>query len=299
MVPPLVSHVSVRQQFPAARVQGCLTERPEMVLAFATDGDTDQLVGIALVCNGISLADRSSQPDNVVIAVPKSLEQTARSFLRRVIPFHIVFVPARHHPDDRYYVQLSLIDIARQCAQSRFVALDYDHILPGSTTIEWPMHLKQLNVSSLVTKVPTTSPLHHTLHTHYNISLISGHAEPFLKVAEYWEESYKNIESTVPVRNRTELAFSLAAQSANISLNPSKPELQASFDNHHTPTVLYHYGGNTLASTHVKQQLNHFSTNLGLSATSKDLAVLHRKLLLSCQELANRDHSSDDEHTKG
>ena len=225
--------------------------------AFVTDGNADQLLGIAsLLYNLITPSYKQSKPSPVWVLAPQfPVVQALKHLL--ALDLDIRYLRVAQRDDDKYYIQMGLTGLFEVLDErDTLVVLDYDHIT--LTRKGMPFHCLDSGVivSSEISELP------HLLgdsHTHPNISLLWGRVRDLSAIAAKWHEAYEELVPLISPRHRVEIAFGVAAQRARVDLKPCSIAIQANFANPSLNTCIFHFGGETNESEQLKEHLRAYA----------------------------------------
>jgi len=274
-------------------------------IALVSDGSPNQLTGIAVTMTAIrdSLAHHSSNA-HFWVALPTDRTSLASPYLKLAagtVPMRLI--SAKSSEADPYYVQLSLADVFQQVPDEEWIiALDYDHVLfrpdafdpwsrvpePCVSSESYPGPADAYGHDCHIASVDNALP-----HRHLNASLIKGNAGDLKKAGIAWRDTYEALTPLVPVRNRAELAFSKAVESATLDIPPCSTEIQASFAMPDARCMLFHYGGDSAEAVQVKQRLFRLSQEYPMYQHSLDyFREMHGILRDTCEGLVMKSHSA-------
>jgi len=236
-------------------------------LAFVTDGDPGQCLGICHILNALSWQTQiqNSLTPIWIVGPQQHEKKILRWFELGSKNRAIRFIAALSHKDDRYYIQLGLnhiIELLR--SRDHLLALDYDHLVLDPFRFPFSLAARGISVSSETSESfglehtgPTASRLQLKLpKKHYGASLIFGNAAELKQVGKLWHNAYDDLRPTVSARYRVEIALALAAERASIDLVPCPIHVQANFSLPSLECCLFHYGGETTMALMMKEQIS-------------------------------------------
>ena len=257
-------------------------------LAFVTDGDNSQILGISLVLRSLRprLANRTSAvPATVWVAAPvQSHEKSARWLQSASANADFRFLPATPRGDDRYFVQLFLVDVFEQISASQVVTcLDYDHVILDAERFPIDTPSVGVTVSSELRKDVANDVLQvfgdQPNLARLNTSLLAGTAASLRGVGKHWVAAYREMRSVAPKRYLAETSFGLAALRAHTLVSPCSPAVQGNFANPTRACFAFHYGGEYNSGMEMKRVLREQADVIPPSGpTGEDLDQITRAL---------------------
>jgi hypothetical protein len=178
---------------------------------------------------------------------------------------NISFVPTPISEDDPYYIQLGICKVFEILSNKEdALYIDYDHLILDNNFTNYFVEKNVIIVSSEIKEIPPVNQ-NIELNYHYNTSLIYGKGEELKKVGTYWTRVYSEIKSNTSYRNRTEIAFTLAAKAAKVKLIPCNENIQSNFSKRAMNFQLFHFGGDSMKSKIMKLFLQNYSNNFNPS----------------------------------
>lgn len=251
----------------------------QLHLAFVTDGSKPQLLGIACILARLIIDDKTTYFSGPIWIL--SPDNTCLNFLRGLWDLDFRVLKTELKDDDKYYVQMGLADLFGLLPPNdRVLSLDYDHIVLHPTTLWSRVRSSDILVSSEITRdlgpsinLTVARPCHSDIlpQRHLNISLIHGKAKDLHMIGKQWRQAYLDLHPVVAVRNRIEIAFSLAVERAAVIAHPCDPLLQANFALPQLNSCLFHYGGESSGAKYLKEQLSMYSRELFNGEVSLEL----------------------------
>jgi hypothetical protein len=260
-------------------------------LCFATDGNEAQILGICLILHGLRTR-LAAQPmkSNVWIAAPQSAhERTAQWLNATGLDVNHRFVRAETRSDDRYFVQLFLIDIFKEVGESDTVTcFDYDHLMLYPESFPFS-DSEVIMVSSEIRAIIPSGVLpmfdKQTELAQLNTSFLFGKSSTLLQIGRHWRSAYDELYPLSDRRHLTEIAFGLAALRAGVKVSPCSDSIQGNFVNSNQRCVAFHYGGETPGALRMKLLLNECAETLPPRGPSSN--DLDRLTHILQQRLAN------------
>jgi hypothetical protein len=239
----------------------------QLHLAFVTDGDPSQCLGICYLLNAFaSRLERQTFPYPVsIVGSQRHESEIRRWFELGCNNLKIKFMAMETCQDDRYYIQLGLRRVIGLLRSHEYLlALDYDHLVLDPIRFPFALPRQGVSVSSEtsdnseldLTDQTTSSGKIEMPKKHFGASLIFGNASDLNEVAEFWHKAYDDLRQRVSARHRVELALGLAAERANVHLLPCPIEVQANFASPTLDCCLFHYGGESTSAFIMKQLIS-------------------------------------------
>jgi len=257
-------------------------------LVFVTEGHLDQLIGIGCILNVLkSLGLIHPSNHRTWIVAPALTVAGVREFIIGGCGgLDLRFVDCETRADDKYYLQLGLRKVFEETdAGETLLSLDYDHLILNPRAFRFSSPGREIIVSSEVQETVAAEAgvdvgEYDLPRRHLNASLIWGRALELRRVGALWPRSYEDLRPLVPQRNRVEVALSLAAERANVSLSPCPPAVQGNFAVPTLDCCLFHYGGETHGSKAMKSKLAELADDhRGRAVRPDDLLMSHELLV--------------------
>ena len=260
-------------------------------LAFVTDGQLYQVIGIAIIINSLL---RYAHPivyrNPIWIVTPQSVvNKTSDYLLAGCGPLDFRFLVGESRLDDKYYIQLGVTEVFEQVdAEDLVLYLDYDHVVLDPAKFTYFSKKSAVEVSSEVNQRTLIELRDHINKgenntdlpsRHLNTSLIYGQASELQKIGSHWVKAYNDLALLVPIRNRTELAFTLAAELARVTVLPCDSVIQANFAEPNSACCVFHYGGDSSSALFMKNLLITLSDKLTSNLTHDDVAYIATELI--------------------
>jgi hypothetical protein len=265
-----------------------------MYLAFVTDGSSYQLVGITGLLHELRTSGSRSQ---LAIVAPCAEWSRVSEWVGKIAEVDVAhFADAVSlRADDRYSIQMDLSGIFTHLGPDESIlCLDYDHLLLKPCPPFNELGNSCIMVSSEVNAdvqhqmiTPMRRPDFSVPNNRANTSLIFGRGAALKTVAELWVQAYDDISSFVKPRFRTEIAFTLAAERAGVSLAAVPVSVQASIATPDPSSCLFHFGGEYPQARELKALLRIESERFGATVpTVEQVLRVHTRLKanLSCLE---------------
>jgi hypothetical protein len=257
-----------------------------MHLAFVTDGSSYQLVGITGILHELHISGSRFQ---LAIVAPCPEWSRVSEWVEKIAKLKVAHFAdtAAKRADDPYSIQMDLSGIfTRLGADEHILCLDYDHLLlkpcPPSIEPSGSCIMVSSEVNSdvqLQMITPTRRPDFSLQNNRGNTSLISGRAEVLKRVANLWIEAYNDLADFVKPRFRTEIAFTLAAERAGVSLAAAPVSIQASVATPDLECWVFHFGGESPKARELKALLRAESERLGATVPSvQQVLRIHTRL---------------------
>ncbi len=240
----------------------------QLHLAFVTDGDPSQCLGICHLLNAFaSRLEMRTFPYPVwIVGAQRHESEILRWFeLGCSNNVKIEFMAMETRQDDRYYIQLGLCHVIGSLRSHEYLlALDYDHLVLDPVRFPFALPRWGISVSS---ETSDTFELDLTCQStsltqiqmpkkHFGASLIFGNSSELKDVAEFWHESYDDLRQQVSARHRVELALGLAAERAKVQVLPCPIQVQANFALPTLDCCLFHYGGESTSAFIMKELIS-------------------------------------------
>jgi hypothetical protein len=259
-------------------------------LAFVTDGDRAQILGICLILRALRRRLAKRERSTVWVAAPERSHQTAALWLTATeCEADFRFLKAEPRRDDRYFIQLFLVDVFEQVnASQTLTCLDYDHIILDSEGFPFHPSAFEVKVSSETRKSVAPDVLcvfgdQRSLAT-LNTSLLIGTGSSLRCIGRYWLSAYNELRKVAAKRFLTETAFGLAALRAGVLTSPSSSAVQGNFANRTHSCAAFHYGGDSLDAQKMKHLLMDHAESLGTSGPAGEdfdrIATLLQEMLM-------------------
>jgi hypothetical protein len=260
-------------------------------LAFGTDGDLAQILGIACIIDSFfSRTEVKKLCRTVWILAPKiQVMETLNPFLSTFQEIDFKFLAIDSSDSDRYYLQIGLTKLFDALDDQRFLlALDYDHVIFNPVRFFAELTRCQVTVSSEVYHDLTRAlcamdgctQLSNEIdlpEKHLNTSLISGKVADLKKIGRYWGDAYNELFGFVSDRYRVEIAFSLAAERASVMVKPCEVQLQGNFALPTQDCSVFHFGGESDTSKFMKNKLLfHAQQILKKNRITDDIALVRK-----------------------
>lgn len=198
------------------------------------------------------------------IGLPGKLHQTYEPYVQLLQgAASIRFFEAETDHQDPYFVKLGLANLVDQLnAEDQFLYMDYDHLVLGPLCLDAfrqdailvSSEIKQLDESVSLWRDKLALPALQAGKKHFNNSLIFTSVARMRNVVGAWLQLYHKLEG-LPPEMREEIAFCLAVEAMGEPLIAAPHQLQEHFRQDLRESVLFHYGGATLAARGLKQFL--------------------------------------------
>ena len=237
-------------------------------LAFATDGELRQVIGIASVLSALACGDLGSiRSQPIWVVTSEKQHNYVLDVLNKCcgsLDYRLLMAPISD--SDRFFIQLGLSKVFEEVpVDESILCLDYDHIVIQPDALTLDPSLSGIIVSSenpdqqsgMLVRTGTRDA--DEAFAHHNISLISGRASELNRVGKLWYDSYTEITPYTTYRWRSEQAFSLAAAREGIPLTRCEPRIQSNFSCPYRNSALFHYGGDGDHALQLKQMLMYLS----------------------------------------
>ena len=262
-------------------------------LAFGTDGDPAQILGIACIIDSFfSRTEVKKLSHTVWILAPKiQVMEFLNPFLSTFQEIDFKFLAIDSSDSDRYYLQIGLTKLFDVLDDQRFLlALDYDHVIFNPIRLLTELTRCQVTVSSEVyhdliralCKMDGCTKLSNEIdlpQKHLNTSLISGKVAELKKIGRYWGDAYNELFGVVSDRYRVEIAFSLAAERAAVLVKPCEVQLQGNFALPTQNYSVFHFGGQSDSSKFMKNKLSFQAQQiLKKNSMTDDIALVRKSL---------------------
>jgi hypothetical protein len=269
----------------------------QLHVAFVTDGDLSQALGIACIIDGLtSHLEEGRFAFPVWIITPKY--ELAYAVTRLLADYNVpnlrsVEVEAR--TSDKYYIQLGLSRLFELLnPNDGLISMDYDHVVLDPIKFPFKVPSSGVKVSSEVFDTDTNlgSQIINATHNdilpvkHLNASLIYGKVQELRGIGRHWARSYDELSPFIPKRHLVEIAFSLASERANITAFPCEISIQANFTLPSRNTCIFHFGGESPKAKLMKAALSDHANQLSKGIVRrKQIRSIRKNLTCHLQSL--------------